>query len=99
MWEIEEGGLVRFRCHVGHAYTAEMMNIAGDETVRRGLSAAQRGLEEKVALMKRMEERALERSQLLIAKSWQDRAEEYRGQAQTIEGAIRRLDELVKSAG
>ena len=23
MWEIDEGNLMRFRCHVGHAYTAE----------------------------------------------------------------------------
>jgi two-component system chemotaxis response regulator CheB len=30
MWEIDEGELVRYRCHVGHAYTAELMSLALD---------------------------------------------------------------------
>jgi hypothetical protein len=28
MWEISEGEPVRYRCHVGHAYTAEIMSLA-----------------------------------------------------------------------
>jgi two-component system, chemotaxis family, protein-glutamate methylesterase/glutaminase len=28
MWEIDEGELSRFRCHVGHVYTTEMMSLA-----------------------------------------------------------------------
>ncbi len=28
MWEIDEGELVRYRCHVGHAYTAELKSLA-----------------------------------------------------------------------
>jgi two-component system chemotaxis response regulator CheB len=50
MWEIDEGDLVRFRCHVGHAYTAELMSLAFDENLRRGLASALRALEERLAL-------------------------------------------------
>lgn len=30
MWEIDEDDLVRYRCHVGHTYTAEMMSLAAE---------------------------------------------------------------------
>jgi len=35
MWEIDEDDLFRYRCHVGHTYTAEMMSLALDENLRR----------------------------------------------------------------
>jgi two-component system chemotaxis response regulator CheB len=35
MWEVEDANLVRYRCHVGHAYTSELMSVALDETLRR----------------------------------------------------------------
>jgi two-component system chemotaxis response regulator CheB len=47
MWEIDEDELVRFRCHVGHTYTAEVMSLALDENLRRGLASALRALEER----------------------------------------------------
>jgi two-component system chemotaxis response regulator CheB len=37
MWEINEGEPVRYRCHVGHAYTAEIMSLALDENLKRAL--------------------------------------------------------------
>ncbi len=33
MWEIREGDLLRYRCRVGHAYTAELMGLILDETL------------------------------------------------------------------
>jgi len=36
MWEIHEGDLARYRCHVGHTYTA-VMSLALDENLRRAL--------------------------------------------------------------
>ena len=42
--------LMRYRCHIGHAYTAEPMNIARDESVRRALGSSLRALRERIAL-------------------------------------------------
>ncbi|MGN6748868.1 MAG: chemotaxis protein CheB, partial [Xanthobacteraceae bacterium] len=54
MWEIEEGDLSRFRCHVGHTYTAELMSLALDESLRRALASAVRALEERAALASKL---------------------------------------------
>jgi len=33
-WKIDEGDFSRFRCHVGHTYTDELMSLALDENLR-----------------------------------------------------------------
>jgi two-component system chemotaxis response regulator CheB len=92
MWEIDAGGLTRFRCPVGHAYTAEVMSLAMDENLRRALAAALRGYEERVALMLKMREQALGNGHHELAGNWQARADEYREQAAVIAAAISRLE-------
>ena len=94
MWEIDEGDLVRYRCHVGHAYTAEVMSLALDQSLRHALSSAHRGYQERVALMKRMHESATVRGDNRLAATWRDKAEAYRKEGEAIEDAIRRLDRI-----
>lgn len=96
MWEIDEGDLVRYRCHVGHAYTAEVMSLALDESLRRALSSAHRGYQERVALMDRMHESAVARGDNRLAATWQDKAAAYRKEGEAIEDAIRRLDHIAR---
>jgi len=33
MWEIGEDELLRYRCHTGHAYTAELLSLSLDENL------------------------------------------------------------------
>ena len=54
MWELDEGDLSRFRCHVGHTYTAEVMSLALDDNLRRALASAVRALEERTALARKL---------------------------------------------
>ena len=54
MFEVEDDDLVRYRCHVGrchvgHTYTAELMNLAQDDNLRRALGTALRALNERAA--------------------------------------------------
>jgi hypothetical protein len=68
LWELARGDLVRYRCHVGHAYTADSMVAAQASTVEGALWSALRTLEEKAELSRRMAERADQRiRQLLLA--------------------------------
>jgi two-component system chemotaxis response regulator CheB len=54
LWEIEQGGLLRFRCRVGHAYTARHLRAEHRHAVETALWAALRALEESVSLYRRM---------------------------------------------
>jgi two-component system chemotaxis response regulator CheB len=92
MWEMDEGELTRFRCHVGHTYTAEHINLAIDDSLRRALGAAQRALEERVALTRKLHEQAIANGRRLTAANWGAKAEEYEREMQVIRAAIQRME-------
>jgi two-component system chemotaxis response regulator CheB len=94
MWEINEGGLVRYRCHVGHAYTAEIMSVALDENLKRSFGGALRALDDRVALARKLEAQASAGGRTRIAESWASKALEFEAEAKIIRDSIRRTDEL-----
>jgi two-component system chemotaxis response regulator CheB len=93
MWEIDEDRLARYRCHLGHAYTEEVMRMAIDENLRRALGSGLRALEERAALARRLRDHANGRGQEHSAASWTRNADEYEHEAEIIRQSIRRLDE------
>jgi two-component system chemotaxis response regulator CheB len=97
-WEIDEGELVRYRCHVGHTYTAELMSVALDENLRRALASAQRALEERVSLAQRLERQAAKDGHRLLRELWTQRAGEYERELGTIRDSIRRVDAIAAVA-
>ncbi|HWT02244.1 MAG TPA: chemotaxis protein CheB [Pyrinomonadaceae bacterium] len=46
LWELREGGMLRFRCHTGHALSAESMVAEQSEQLEAALWSALRALEE-----------------------------------------------------
>lgn len=94
MWEIDEGQLSRFRCHVGHAYTAEMLSLALDENLHRALASAERALEERVALARKLYKQSLDAGHRLIAETWADKAREFEHEMDIIRRSTRRMDRL-----
>lgn len=73
LWEIKDDELLRFRCRVGHAYTAEALREALNESSEEALWASMRVMEEKAALLRRM----APRSGANLAKKYLEEAEEY----------------------
>jgi two-component system chemotaxis response regulator CheB len=97
MWEIDEGDLVRYRCHVGHTYTAELMSVALDENLRRALGSALRALEERRGLARKLEQQADRDQRPMLAASWSRRAREFEDELDIIRSAVRRLDDIAAS--
>lgn len=92
MWEIDEGNLTRFRCHVGHTYTAELMSLALDENLRRALGSAQRALEERLALADKLHRQAQESGHRHLAENWSAKARDYGTEMKVIRDAIQRME-------
>ncbi len=64
--EINDGSMLRYRCHVGHAYTAESVLSGRDGEVDRMLESLLRSHQERAALVRRMakRERSLQNNSL-----------------------------------
>jgi two-component system chemotaxis response regulator CheB len=76
LWEMTNGKLVRYRCHVGHVYTADSLVMEKDAALENVLWSALRALEESVALRHRMAKRAREGKISSIAENFERRARE-----------------------
>jgi len=94
MWEINEGDLARYRCHVGHTYTAELMSLALDENLRRALGSAQRALEERVALARKLHDQAADKGQNLLAQTWSERMLEFERELKVVRDGMQRMEQI-----
>jgi len=94
LWEIKEGNLSRYRCHVGHAYSTESFAWAIDENIRKALATALRTLEERSALFAKLQKEAAGRGQNRLAESWDVRRREFEQQAETIRTEIQRASRV-----
>ena len=74
LWEEDQDGLLRFRCRVGHVYSADSMLAAQTDSVDRALWAALRSLEERAALTRKLSDRARERKHDWVAEAFAERA-------------------------
>ena len=94
MWEIVEGDLIRYRCHVGHAYTAELMSLALDENLKRALNSGLRALDERIALSRKLHDQAQNAGRTHLAASWRKKLVESEQEAEILRKSIRRFDHL-----
>jgi len=74
LWEIDEAGLIRFRCHVGHAYSADNLYYAQDEVVEGALWSAVRSLTEKGILSRQLATRMREQGNTSSADRFEEKA-------------------------
>ncbi len=98
MWEIDDGELVRFRCHVGHAYTAESMSLGLDENLRRAMASAVRALEERVALAIKLHKQADEAGHRHLSERWANKVREHEVELRVIREALLRMEAIAAAA-
>lgn len=84
LYEIQDGQLVRFRCRVGHAYTADSMLEEKTEALENALYVALNTLEESAAMAERLAVRSREQRHEYAARRFEERVREARRQAAVI---------------
>jgi two-component system chemotaxis response regulator CheB len=89
LWEVEDNGLLRFRCRVGHVYSPDSMMAAQTDEVDRTLWTALRTLEERAALAHRLAERGRMREHHWVDKAFTQRAHEAEAEAGHIRALLR----------
>lgn len=84
LWEIDQAGLLRFRCRVGHAYTAQHLRAEQRHAIEAALWAALRALEESASLYRRMAMRARSNHHDKSMEVYEERAENAEGNSRTL---------------
>ena len=75
LWEVNDGDLAHFRCHIGHSYTIQSLMAEQIEALEEALWVALRSLEESEALARRMAERAHSRGHHRAAEQFEAQAQ------------------------
>jgi len=76
LWELDDHGTLRYRCHVGHGMTSEGLAQAQVDGVEESLWRAARALAEHSELRRRMASRARKGALSALADAWDMDAEE-----------------------
>jgi two-component system chemotaxis response regulator CheB len=91
LWEIKDGDLTRYRCHIGHAYTEEALELGLQEDLGRALGSALRALEDRIKLLRQMEGQARGLNRDRMADSWAERADKVEAEAEVIRRTMGRV--------
>ena len=82
--ELQDGTLLRYRCHTGHTYDARQLLGTQIETVERALWSAVRAHEERAALLRRLADQARANNALAAARRWEEHLAEREEEANVI---------------
>ena len=85
---ITDGDLVRYRCHTGHAYSADSLLTTLTENVEDTLWSAIRGLEESIILLNNLGDHYAEKNQPKLAAMCFQKAQEVETRAEIVRQTV-----------
>jgi len=88
LWELQDGTLLRFRCRVGHAFSADNVLAEQGEIVERALWVALKTLDEKVELSRRVAEQARKSGSEWLVQVFERRIQEAVKSAEAIRSLL-----------
>ena len=94
LWQIGKNNghlLLRYRCHIGHAFTGRTLIEEQNEATEKALWIALRTLEERGRLLKNMSDRYARNGATALAKSHRERAQEALDHSVLLRNLIRDL--------
>jgi two-component system chemotaxis response regulator CheB len=86
--KVNDPGPLRFRCQVGHGFTADILAKEQEGRVDEALRVALRIIEERAELVERMAGDGRASGRKAVAQMYDERAREYRDYAESIRKAI-----------
>lgn len=84
LWELREGKILRFKCHVGHSYSPQSMIAAQSNSVEEALWVAMRSLKEKSRLFTKLARDARDQARRHSEKHYAKAAEEFEKRAELL---------------
>jgi two-component system, chemotaxis family, protein-glutamate methylesterase/glutaminase len=97
LWDVTEGGLVRFRCHVGHSFSAVSVLTQQADDLERSLWTAVRALQERATMSRRVARRMAAASR--STRRLEDQARRAEADADRIRAVIRHLETVPELSG
>jgi len=88
LWEIDDVHVLRFRCHTGHAFSAEVLTGAQSDRIEDAVYTAIAALEEDVQFSGVLEKRFGDRDQTHLAEQYRLKAEKARQSAEALRALL-----------
>ena len=89
LWELQDGGILRYRCHTGHAFSEQSLRAEQSNAIEEGLYSALRAVEEKATLLRRLTKGWREKHPHIVA-DYETRAEELEQSADVLRKMLAR---------
>lgn len=91
---VKDGDIIRFRCHTGHAYSADSLLTSITENIEETLWSAIRGVEESIILINNLGDHYAEKNQPKLAATYFKKAAEAETRASMVRQAVLRHEQL-----
>jgi two-component system, chemotaxis family, protein-glutamate methylesterase/glutaminase len=88
LWQVNDQYMLRYRCHTGHAFTADILHQEHGQRIEDALYIALAALEEKVHLSTVLEKQFEGRGETVIANDFRMKAERARASADDIRALV-----------
>lgn len=95
---LKDGNLMRYRCHTGHAYSADSLLTTVTENIEDSLYSAIRGVEESIMLLNHIGDHYAEINQTKLAALYFKKAQEAEQRAQQVRQAVLLHEQLSKDS-
>jgi two-component system chemotaxis response regulator CheB len=90
LWEVFDDHVLRYRCHTGHAFSADSLDAEQDDDFESALFGALRALEENARLSRTIAARSRQSKHERIARMYEEKADENDRSASVIRTMLHR---------
>ena len=95
---LKDGEMKRFRCHTGHAFSADTLLATVTENIEDSLYSAIRGVEESIMLLNHMGDHFAETNSKKLAALYFQKAQEAESRAQFVRQAVLSHEQLSRDS-